>query len=90
MICRTPALLSAHDHDPRRRAAGAVLGAARHLSVCGAHQVIHHPLGGPDPRLDEEDPPWVQWQGCVLAFSDRTCEDCGAGWNVEHDEDEEE
>ncbi|MEJ6543560.1 hypothetical protein PQI65_10195 [Brachybacterium paraconglomeratum] len=52
--------------------------------------MIHHPLGGPDPRLDEEDPPWVQWQGCVLAFSDRTCEDCGAGWNVEHDEDEEE
>lgn len=57
--------------------------------VCGAHQVIHHPLGGPDPRLDEKDPPWVQWQGCILAFSDRTCEDCGAGWNVESDEDEE-
>ena len=58
--------------------------------ACGSGQVTHHPLGGPDPRLDEEDPPWVQWQGCLLVFSDRTCEDCGAWWNVERDEEDDE
>ena len=58
--------------------------------VCGSGQVIHHPLGGPDPRLTEEDPPWVHWQGCLLVFSDRTCEGCGAGWNMERDEEDDE
>ena len=42
-------------------------------------------LGGPDPRLAEQDPPWVHRRGCILAFSDRSCEVCGTWWDVEHD-----
>ncbi|MGP9538115.1 hypothetical protein ACT3SP_08885 [Brachybacterium sp. AOP43-C2-M15] len=50
---------------------------------CGSARVTHHLLGGPDPRTEESDPPWLQWHGCLPAFGDRSCEDCEAIWDVE-------
>ena len=57
--------------------------------VCGSPRVTHHLLGGPDPRTEPPAPDWVQWQGCLPTFADRTCEDCGADWFVEVEEDAE-
>ncbi|MEE1651406.1 hypothetical protein V1260_11500 [Brachybacterium sp. J144] len=42
----------------------------------------HHLLGMPDPRTQPPAPDWVDWQGCLPTFGDRSCEDCGIGWNV--------
>lgn len=57
---------------------------------CGSHRVTHHLLGGPDPRTEPPVPHWVQWHGCIPAFEDRSCEDCGAGWCVEEDGEDDE
>lgn len=49
---------------------------------CGSSRVRHHLLGMQDPRTQPPAPDWVDWHGCLPTFGDRSCEDCGVGWNV--------
>lgn len=49
---------------------------------CGSGKVIHHVLGAADPRTEPPAPHWVDWQGCLPMFGDRSCEECDAIWNV--------